>query len=330
YPWLHLRFWQPVSNQELILKLGFATSSGIREVTPGLEVAPNAPPESAAPPAWVAKATFPELAAPITIDGGTLSMPADQGWRELVFDLRRVAAYRAGTLRPRLSYITLKFKVTPSPELPIGVPRNLVFGFGDLAFVDAATSLKRKPAGNVLEIDGKPQKIADVTPLRGESDQFTLRFAPIALRVGNHRLATNLVMPWAVRSVTLTPPATRNAAPPRVTIRHIDDELFAVHVDRNRSVWLSFGETFHSGWRLIPSAAPRNRLQWTSSMRWLGPSMGHHVMGSAYNNMWFVDGNLPADFVIDFAPQDFALVGKVLSFVTILAALALAAYWWRR
>ncbi|MBV8689554.1 MAG: hypothetical protein JOZ59_05550, partial [Candidatus Eremiobacteraeota bacterium] len=49
YPWLHLRFWQPVSNQELILKLGFITPSGTREVTPGLEVAPNAPPESAAP-----------------------------------------------------------------------------------------------------------------------------------------------------------------------------------------------------------------------------------------------------------------------------------------
>ncbi len=318
--------FQPGVDSQAWIRYAVRHTRGYAE----LETPPNAPSESAAPPAWVSKATFPELAAPITLDGGTLSLPADQGWRELIFDLRRVAAYRAGTLRPRLGYIMLKFKVTPAPEIPIGVPRNLVFGFGDLAFVQATTQATRKPAGDVLQIDGKPQRVDNVTPLAGDKNQVALRFAPIELRVGNHRLATNLPMSWAVRSVTLRPSLPRSAPAPSVTIHHIDDELFAVHVDRKRAFWLSFAETYHAGWRLIPSVAPRNRLQWTWSMRWLAPATGEHLMGSAYNNTWFVEGVGPGDYVIDFAPQDFAVIGKVLTTLTILFACALAAYWWRR
>jgi len=157
-----------------------------------------------------------------------------------------------------------------------------------------------------------------------------LQYPTIDLTRGLHRVTTRLQPPWMVGSVAIAPKNVPRSAAPPLTIRHIDDELFAVHVDRNRPVWISFAETYHAGWRLVAATAPKNRLQWAASLRWLRAPAGEHVMGNAYNNTWFVTGAGPGDYVIDFAPQDFAVIGKVLALLATLVALGLAAYWWRR
>jgi len=330
YRWLHLRYWQPSSNEELVLKLGFQSGTAVREVVAGLDLAANTPTDAPPPEAWISKSNFPSPDHPLALDNAAVSRPLDEGWRELVCDLSRIAAYRAGTLRPHLDYLKLEFRVIPPPpDTPAGIPRSLVFGFGDLMF-SGQTDALTPPAGTLLEIDGKPQPVVGSTPVGGAKDELALRFPTLNLHAGNHRIMTRVGRAWSVRSVTIGPRDLRAAVSPSVTIRHIDDELFAVHVDRRQPMWLSFAETYHSGWRLIQAAAPRNRLQWAASLRWLSKPAGDHVMGNAYNNTWFVGGSAPADYVIDFAPQDFAVAGKVLALVATLVALGFSAYWWRR
>jgi len=299
----------------------------LSEVTPGLELGSK---DSALPPDWIANSGFPGLDAPIALAGQDVSVPVDEGWRELTCDLRRIAAYRAGTLRPKLSYVKLTMRLSRPADSPVAISRKFVFGFGDLALVGQAdAAFLHPPRRASLEIDGRPQDVVQLAPLGGAKDQFVVRFPTVNLVPGNQSLTTRLERPWSVRSLTITPRNMHSVGLPSVTIRHIDDELFAVHVDRHRPMWLAFAETYHAGWRLIKAAAPSSRLQWTASLRWLGKPAGDHAMGNAYNNTWFVAGSAPADFVIDFAPQDFAILGKVVAFVATIVALGLAA-WWRR
>jgi hypothetical protein len=119
---------------------------------------------------------------------------------------------------------------------------------------------------------------------------------------------------------------------PQTTIRHIDDELYAVHVAKGaRSAWLAFAETYHGGWRLIPGNAPHDRLSWLRSLAWLGQGIGTHVVGNAYDNTWYLAADAPENYVLDFEPQDFAVIGEIVAMGALaIAIVALALGWLRR
>ncbi|MBV9972713.1 MAG: hypothetical protein JO135_05200 [Candidatus Eremiobacteraeota bacterium] len=336
YPYLRLRYWQPVSTEELILKLGFIVQGRVEEVPAGLDVPQNGPPEAPPPSAWIKPTRFVGMSPPISLDAKPIPFAAGD-WQELTCDLRRVAAYRVDAVHPHLAYITLQFREkNPPPNVTdpsLGNLSNLVFALGDVALVGASSGFSalgppRKP---VLNIDGKPQRQEGAATVARMGDQLQLRFAHILLARGAHRIETHVLPPWEVSTVAIAPnvPAPGKAAP-QLSIRHIDDELFAVHVTRQRAFWLSFAETYHTGWRLIESAPPKNRLFWALSFRWLGKPAGDHVVGNAFNNTWYVQGTHPGDYVIDFAPQDFAVFGKALTLLAVLLAATLSVYWWRR
>ncbi|MBV9148427.1 MAG: hypothetical protein JO024_01075 [Candidatus Eremiobacteraeota bacterium] len=334
YPRLVLRYWQPASNEDLVVKLGLLAAGRLQEVDAGLELPSDLTSDDAVPARWIGDSSFPEQSVPIGLDAQPDFAQSSGDWKKLTFDLRRIAAYRAATLHPKLRYVSVEFRSKappqpPPPEGTVGDLSGLVFGLGDLALEGSTAHLQMR-AANVLQIDGKPQRQRSVTRIAGAADQLMLQYPTIDLTRGLHRVTTRLQPPWMVGSVAIAPKNVPRSAAPPLTIRHIDDELFAVHVDRNRPVWISFAETYHAGWRLVAATAPKNRLQWAASLRWLRAPAGEHVMGNAYNNTWFVTGAGPGDYVIDFAPQDFAVIGKVLALLATLVALGLAAYWWRR
>ncbi len=101
-------------------------------------------------------------------------------------------------------------------------------------------------------------------------------------------------------------------------------------MNANKAYWISFAETYHQGWRLIEGPPPRNRLEWLLSLRWLHSVGAVHLVGNAYNNSWYIDSPDHRDFVIDFATQDFAVMGIGFALLTTLGALAVASFLWRR
>ena len=327
YPSLVLRYRQPVQTEELIVKLGFVNAP-IKEVAAGLDVPPNALADTQPPSAWIKSANFTNQSEAIALD--TLAAPESGSWQKLTCDVRRIAAYRANALHARLSYVTIEFRERP-PALgdAFTALSNLVFALGDLSLIGSGavpSALESAP----LDIDGRPMHPQQVTPVDGARDELSIRLGVTKLRRGHHRIATHLPIPWSVGSVTIVPHDLPPMNRPRVTIRHIDDELFAVHVDRTAPMWLAFAETYHPGWRLIQAQPPRNRLEWVASLLWLRRPVSDHVVGNAFNNTWFVKGTGSADYVLDFAPQDFAFIAKSLTVLAILTALGFAVYLQRR
>ncbi|PZR59020.1 MAG: hypothetical protein DLM50_01955 [Candidatus Meridianibacter frigidus] len=328
FPELHVRYLQGSPNEQVELRVGLQSKFGFMEVQPGVGALGDQP--IGIPSEAVHQASPVGLDTFVALDSRMLTPATDLGWREAVFDMREVAQYRARALQVVPKYVRLTFLITP----PAGDETTTSFslGFGDVAFLGTGALARLRPSGQTLKLDGRPLRPVSQHKVAGEPDVISLDYAPVTVARGAHQVTSAFGEPWSVRSIALVPTAVRSIPEhPSVSIRHVDDELFAVHVDgAARPVWLAFAETYHQGWRLIQADAPRNRIAWLLSLRWLGKQAGNHIAGNAYNNTWFVANPTARDFVIDFAPQDFGIAGMAVAMVTLLAALGTALVLWRR
>jgi len=321
FPDVHVRFWEGTAGTHPDIAFRVRTPDGERtvHVTSGTD-------ESAGLPAqWTHPSDFPGLDAPLQLDGQPLSLSSDTGWREAEFDLREIAFEHLGYL----NVTPLDVTVTLSMEAGApGTESAYAFGFGDVTFTGQRRARLQPPVGEELSIDNVPDRPVSAAPLEGAPDLWMLRYRSRELSAGAHHLATNLQAPWSVVSASVVAPSAAPSSA-HLTLHHIDDELYAVHLDAPAAAWIAFAETYHSGWRLIPSSAPSSRLAWLFSFRWLHSPVPLHVVGNAYGNAWHVDGAGGRDYVIDFAPQDWVRLGEI---VTVLALCALAATGiaWRR
>jgi hypothetical protein len=55
------------------------------------------------------------------------------------------------------------------------------------------------------------------------------------------------------------------------------------------------------------------------------------VVGNAYDNTWYLAADAPENYVLDFEPQDFAVIGEIVAMGALaIAIVALALGWLRR
>jgi len=329
YPEMHVRYLQGNPDEQVDLRVGLQSKDGFTEVEPGIGAPSDQP---AGIPADLAHPASPVgLDTLLALDNRMLTPATDLGWREAVFDMREVQSYRARSLRVVPKYVRLTFRVSP-PAGGDETPTSFSFGFGDVAFMGQSSLPGLGEVAAALKMDGRPLRLVARRDVAGAPDLVSLEYAPVRLLSGPHRILSSFAQPWSVRSIALIPTLAQRVPPhPAVSITHIDDELYAVHVDGGqRPVWLAFTETYHQGWRLISAEPPRNRIAWILSLRWLGKEIGSHIVGNAYNNTWYLAPAAGHDFVIDFAPQDFAVLGMGTALLALLLALTAVVALWRR
>jgi hypothetical protein len=323
YPEVHVRFWEGTAGIHPDIAFRVQTPIGMRTV----HVTAGADEDAELPSSWIHKSDFPGLDAPIDLNGLPISVNSDTGWREAVFDLREITFEHLGYTAVRPVDIT----VTLSMEAgQLGTESAYAFGLGDVVFTGQRREKLRRPDQEVLAVDRTPLRPVSAAPLAGTPDLWQLRYDDVRVSRGSHTVSTQLRAPWTVVSVSLLGPQPAQPPQPRVTLTHIDDELYAVHLDAPGPAWLSFAETYHSGWRLIEARSPSGRVPWLLSLKWLAEPLGNHVVGNAYDNAWFVEGAGPRDYVIDFAPQDWVRIGEALSLVSVVLALTFVGLTWRR
>jgi len=322
YPEVHVRFWEGTAGMHADIAFRLETPVGIRTV----QVTSGADPDTGLPDAWVHRSDFPGLDAPLDLDGAPISINSDTGWREATFDLREIAFEHLGYIDVRPIDVTVSISMEAGPP---DTESAYAFGFGDIVFTGQRREKLGTPSGEELAIDHAGERPVSVSAVADSGDLWQLRYPDRAFPAGMHWVSTQLRAPWSIVSVSLV---GQQPAPPRphLTMRHIDDELYAVHLDAPGPAWIAFAETYHSGWRLIPGTAPPTRLAWLLSLRWLAAPVAAHVVGNAFDNAWHVDGDGPRDYVIDYAPQDWVRLGEALSFVCVLGALLYAGLTWRR
>ena len=315
YPTLRVRYWVGDPNETATVVIGLRTPQGPREIVPSLDLQTQSGLDTT-PPIFLNEAN---------------SMPRPTGWVQLSCDMRQVIAYETGSLAAVPTYLILRFSFVATT---LDEASEYDFGFGDVAFFGEAreSALPDARVGTVT-LDAKPLQLVSVVPQDGQADETEASFAPTRVLPGIHSLVTRVQDPWMVTSAML---GAGRASPvnayPQTTIRHIDDELYAVHVAKGaRSAWLAFAETYHGGWRLIPGNAPHDRLSWLRSLAWLGQGIGTHVVGNAYDNTWYLAADAPENYVLDFEPQDFAVIGEIVAMGALaIAIVALALGWLRR
>ncbi len=323
YPQVHVRFWEGAAGIRPDIAFRMQTPVGVRTV----HVTAGTDDDAGLPPNWIHNADFPGLDAPLDLDGSPVSVNSDTGWREAVFDLREIAFEHLG-------YIVvspLDVTVTLSMDAGVlGTETAYAFGFGDIVFTGQRREKLRPPSQEIFAVDRAPLRPVSAVPLAGTPDLWTLRYPDVQLDAGSHGVSTQLRAPWSVVSASLLEPRPVPAPAPHVTLTHIDDELYAVHLDAPGPAWISFAETYHSGWRLLAAPPPNGRVPWLLSLKWLTTPLGNHVVGNAYDNAWYVEGTGPRDYVIDFAPQDWVRIGEAISIGWLAFALAYMGLRWRR
>ncbi|HEX3466814.1 MAG TPA: hypothetical protein VHT05_01810, partial [Candidatus Elarobacter sp.] len=323
YPEVHVRFWQGTTGIRPDVAFRMQTPVGIRTV----HVTAGTDDDAGLPANWVRNADFPGLDATLDLDGTPNSINSDTGWREAVFDLREIAFEHLGYLAVRPLDVTVTLSMEAGPA---GTESAYAFGFGDIVFTGQRRQKLGRPDHESLVLDRAVLRPISVEQVAGTPDLWTLRYPDIGASAGIHAVGTQLRAPWSVVSTSLLAPQPAAVPAPRLRLTHIDDELYAVHLDAPGPAWIAFAETFHSGWRLYRAPQPRDRASWLTSLTWLTTPLGNHIVGNAYDNAWYVDGTGPRDYVIDFAPQDWVRIGEVISLMWLVLALAFGVYAWRR
>lgn len=328
YPQFKMRYFLGSSNEEISLHLAFRTARGIVEIVPGLMVSQT---NQSFPAEWIQPTgSFLNESAAIVLDSRAISPTIDNTWTQIAFDLRQVAAYRLRTFRARLAYVRVSIKASTGPKHDARSSSD--FGFGDVSFSGQEdVSRIHLPRNAVLLINGKAARVAKATNVASSPDLLSLRFYPVTLKQSLNKLETNVQQPWQVRSLALVPPEmSKIVENPTVTVHHIDDQMFSIHIKAKHPAWIVFAETYNSGWHLTAAKPPSNRLLWLISLRWLGPGIRAHFMGNAYNNSWYIDSATDRDYVIDFAPQDFGALGMLVALAALFVSTFLAWKFWRR
>jgi hypothetical protein len=323
YPEVHVRFWEGTAGIRPDIAFRVQSPIGMRTI----HVTAGTDDDAGLPPNWIHKSDFPGLDAPLDLDGMPISVNTDTGWREAAFDLREIAFEHLGYIAVRPVDITVTLSMDAGP---LGTETAYAFGFGDVVFTGQRREKLRRPDQEVLAVDRAPLRPVSAAPLAGTPDIWTLRYRDVRLLPGPHTVSTQLRAPWSLVSTSLLGPQPAQQPAPRVTLTHMDDELYAVHLDAPGPAWLSFAETYHSGWRLIEARPPNGRVPWLLSLKWLATPLGNHVVGNAYDNTWYVEGTGPRDYVIDFAPQDWVRIGEAVSLTWLVLALAFMGLKWRR
>ncbi len=335
FPELHVRYLQGSDDEEVRLRLGLETPQGFVEVTPSYDIDPKVL-DQTIPPEWIHLASPIGTNAPLALDGNPVVMQSDTGWREIVCDMRQIETL-ISTLKAKPRYLKLSFVLDASRQ-PVTASQQKApvdaysFGFGNVAFFgqESVRSLA-PPRGSVFVLDSRPLRIVSENRIGGAADLLNISFAPVRVSAGRHRLGTFFRQPWLLRNAAFVPRAfQQRSANPAVRITRLDDLLYAVHVTAARPTWLALTETYNSGWRLIRVAPPTGRLSWLLSLNWLRAPVGDHVVGNAYNNTWYLKSPSSGDYVIDFAPQEFAIIGRAIAICAFLLAITLSALWWRR
>jgi hypothetical protein len=323
YPEVHVRFWEGSAGIRPDIAFRVETPVGLRtvHVTAGADV------DAGLPQNWIHNGDFPGLDATLDLNGIPTSVNNDTGWREAIFDLREIAFEHLGYLAVRPVDVTVTLSMDAGA---LGTETAYAFGLGDIVFTGQRREKLHRPDQEMLGIDRAPLRPVTATPLAGSPDLWTLRYPDVHLAPGSHTLTTELRAPWSVVSASLLGPQPAQPPAPHLTLTHIDDELYAVHLDAPGPAWISFAETYHTGWRLIDAPPPNGRAAWLLSLKWLMAPLGNHVVGNAYDNAWYVDGAGPRDYVIDFAPQDWVRLGEGISIVWLALSLAYVGLRWRR
>jgi len=323
YPEVHVRFWEGTTGIRPDIAFRMETPVGVRTV----HVTAGADDDAGLPPSWTHNGDFPGLDATLSLDGMPISVNTDTGWREAVFDLREIAFEHLGYIAVRPLDVTVTLSMDAGA---LGTETAYAFGFGDIVFTGQRRTKLRRPDQEMIAVDRSPLRPVSAAPLAGTPDLWALRYPDVQLSPGSHAISTQLRAPWSVVSASLLEPQPPPRPAPHVTLTHIDDELYAVHLDAPGPAWISFAETYHSGWRLIEARSPSGRVPWLLSLKWLTRPLGNHVVGNAYDNAWYVDGAGPRDYVIDFAPQDWVRLGEAISIVWLVLSLAFVGLRWRR
>jgi len=333
YPELHVRYLQGSNDEDVRLRLGMDTPHGFVEITPNYDINANAI-DQEVPEDWIKPASPLGTNTVLALDNNPVFEPS--GWREIACDMRKVETL-LGTLDVRLRYVKLNFVLNPTMSngetnaetAPITA---FSFGFGDVAFFgQVPVGSLRGPGGNAFSLDSHSLRLVSQDRIAGAPDLLNLSFANVRLAPGVHRFDTFFRQPWLLRSAVFVPQNLKqHPSNPDVRIKRIDDLLYAVHVNANKPTWLAFAETYNPGWRLIPASAPRGRLPWLLSMQWLHAPVSDHVVGNAYNNTWYIRAPSSGDYVIDFAPQDFTILGRTIALCALFLAIGLSTLWWRK
>lgn len=307
-----IRYFQKSNAEQVSVRLLVTSHGHVSGLIPGLAVPPNSATLDVPPTRWTTVTGFPGSGTPISLNSRTVRIAPDTGWHQLSFDLRRVAAYRIPDLSARIVGAQVKFDVATSPS-----ESTFGFGFGDVTAFEQVNSIRAVPPNSrALSIDGRARSSRSADAIGGDPSELKLNYGKMFLAQGAHRIVTNVDEPWTVQSVVIAPRFEPRSFP--VSITPVDNELFAAHLSNDRAGWLAFAESFHGGWQLIPGEAPESRWRWVLSLRWLRGGIAEHLVGNAYNNTWRVPRG--GNYVIDFAPQDFALAGEFTSFAVLVIA----------
>ncbi|MHB8703199.1 MAG: hypothetical protein ACYC8W_03485 [Candidatus Tyrphobacter sp.] len=322
YPQLRVRYNQGSDDEQVRLRIGLDTPRGLLEITPSYDIDPKALDETT-PAEWIHPASPLGFNPVIALDGNAVVEP-DTGWREMVCDMRQIESL-ISTLKARPRYIKLTFAL--ASDRGAGQAAAYSFGFGDVAFLgEESAGALVPPTGRVLTLDSRPLRIVSESRVGGTPDLLDITFAPVRVGPGQHRLDTAFPQPWRVRSAALIPEVLRMPiAEPSVRITRIDDLLYAVHITANAPSWIAFAETYNNGWRLVHASPPATRWAWLRSLQWLRPPVQDHLVGNAYDNAWYIRSS--GDYVIDFAPQNFAILGRAVAIVTVILSILLAVLW---
>jgi len=322
YPTVHIRYWLGSERIRTSAAFDVDTPAGRRHI----EVS-RAGQGDELPDQWVKETDYPGLDAPLTLDGNPLYFAAHSGWREAVFDLREIAAKRTGFVQVHPVDLTVTMSMDAGPSDSVSA---YAFGFGDVSFTGQSSTMLQPPRDAEIVVDGRRLQPASVFAPNHAGNLVELRFQPLVLEPGDHTLVTDVRTPWSVVSSSLVAPRPAPSQQPHVTVRRVDDELYSLHLDAPSDAWIALAQTYHSGWRLLPATAPRNRLAWVFSLQWLRTPVQDHVVGNAFDNAWHVDGVGSRDYVIDFAPEDWLRIGEIVSLAWLLFALVFIPYAWRR
>lgn len=197
--------------------------------------------------------------------------------------------------------------------------------------VRAASAVAAVPGGGAaslpeLTIDRRAVKATVETADRAAGVEIA-RFDLGDISAGRHSVSVSNAA-HVIDGLTLVNPSTQHQLPAVVKYSPIDSAAYALKLNGDERVLVQ-ASTYNAGWALFSAERPENRILWALSLRWLGRQVAaDHFMVDGYANGWLLRKPNHGSLLVDFVPQDYLVIGIILSSVALFVATILC-IWFR-